>query len=162
MQALNCATALAKAAQLHLQPISRIYLLYFWCPVFSWCLNTLLTPALTAGGSWTSFPPSPATFRAFYKKDVDTATVLAESARTVTLEPFFPSTGVKLELNIVLCYNCNRKGVPMFILSHSPKEAAPSISIDSASIRMCCFTSTLGTAPTHSHVHAIFVFICNR
>lgn len=57
--------------------------------VFAWCSNTLPTAALTAGGSWASFPPSPATFRVFYSKDLQTAAGLAKGARTGTFKPFF-------------------------------------------------------------------------
>lgn len=160
VQALNwccCATALAKAAQLHLQWISCIFSPCLCCPVCAWCSNTLPTLVLTAGGSWASFPP-PLPYPGHFTDRIWTL-LLFWPARTVIFEPFFPSTGGKMVLNVVPCCNVNGKGNSHVYFIPLSQRAAPNISIGSASIRMCRFT--LGTAPTHPHVHAVFVFVYN-
>lgn len=123
VQTLNwccCATALAKAAQLRLQWISCIFAPCLCCPVFAWCSNTLPTLVLTAGGSWASSPP-PLPHSGRFADRIWTLLLFW----TVISEPFFPSTGGKMVLNVVPCCNGNGKGNSHVYFIPLSQRAAP-------------------------------------
>lgn len=137
--------------------------LYLFAPVLvsSVCLAFKCAPRpCTRGWSMVCIFTLPCRIRAFYIKERFWALLLLWREGARATEPFFSSTGDKTALNIVPCYNCSGKGVPILILSYSPKGAAPIICIVSA-IRMSRSTGTSGTASTHAHAHAVFLFIYN-